>query len=99
MDNTGTVVATATLAEAIELYKSQVVARRNCETECEKWHKAFGDMMQNYRMENGVTAALAQRRMNISRSYLRMLESGQRRWSEVLIRKYFAAVKGGVRAA
>lgn len=85
-------VSAMTMQEALDLYKTQVAARENCEAQCNTWHEWFGEMMRMYRREKGVKALLIARQVGITRSYLAMLERGKRRWSEELIRKYCEAV-------
>jgi transcriptional regulator with XRE-family HTH domain len=83
------------LEQALELFKSQVLARESCEAQCDAWNAWFADMMRDHRRESGARGSDTADRMGISRSYLAMLESGARRWSEPLIRKYFEAVGVG----
>lgn len=83
------------LESALDLFRSQVVARESCESQCDAWNEWFSDVMRDCRRESGARATATAERMKISRSYLAMLESGKRRWSEQLIRKYFEAVGVG----
>lgn len=87
-------VTANSLEQALELFESQVKARESVEEQCENWNEWFGDVMREVRRERRKRGADIANKMGISRSYLAMLESGKRRWSEELIRKFFESLGG-----
>jgi transcriptional regulator with XRE-family HTH domain len=61
--------------------------------------KSTGNDFRIRRMDAGISQAAMAKSLDISRSYMRMLETGERNWSSDMIQRYSITIERAAKAA